>query len=447
MRITDNLKSLSEIIKPLYIVGGAVRDALTGYSVYDIDLTGTLTPEEVIAALDSTPFSVKPNSLKLGTLSICIENEKYEYTAMREDSYSLDGGHKPLGVKFTDDIRKDALRRDFTVNALYYDITAQKIVDPLGALDDIGTKTLRTTREPEKVFAEDALRILRLARIACESGCQIEENTLRGAQAQARLIPALAPERIQDELMRILRADKKNNIYGAHERGIRLLVQMGAMEHIIPELTQSIAFPQNIKYHIYDVFEHILHALRVAREDVRLAVLFHDIAKPYCERVFSSMSAHAKYSAVIAVNTLTKLKFKPALIKETERLVLEHMFNLRGEAKPVTIRRFIQKNYDILDKLIALKVADCLASREASDNPVAKIKFEQQAEYMEKQGIPFDVSGLKVNGQDALAVGLKGRSIGACLEKLVYLCAADKNLLTRKGQLNFLYSCAQRESG
>jgi len=443
MKISRNLAALAALISPLYIVGGAVRDHLLGYSISDIDLTGTLSASQVLQALAGTAFSAKPNSLKLGTLSIAVDNERYEYTAMREDSYAQDGSHQPISVNFTNDIQKDALRRDFAINAIYYDIAAQKIIDPLQGSFDIKSRTIRTTREPKEVLCEDALRILRLARLACENGLIICPKTLSGAREQAHLIAALAPERIQDELNKILLADKKNNVYGAHTQGIRYLVACGAMAHIIPQLLEGIDFAQNKRYHIYNVYEHTMQALTVAKQDVRLAILFHDIAKPYCEKTFASMSAHAKYSAKITVDTLTRLKYKPSIISETERLVLTHMFNLSGEARPVTIRRFIQRNYDILDKLMALKSADCLASREGSANPIANIKFKEELAYMKKAGIPFSLKDLQVNGTDALAAGLAGKAIGQCLQELVSLCASEPRLLSRAGQLQYLAACAK----
>ena len=444
MKISKNLKQLSRLISPLYIVGGAVRDDLLGYSVHDIDLTSTQKACDVIELLKNTPFSVKANSLKFGTLSISIADEKFEFTTMREDSYPLDGSHKPLEVKYTNDIYLDAKRRDFTVNALYYDIENAQVLDPLGGLTDLENRVIKTTREAKEVFAEDALRILRMIRIACENSFSIHNETLKQAKNLSHTITALAKERIQDEFLKVLSADKKNGINDAHYKGLKLLTEVGATKYIIPDLLDCQDFPQNSAYHRFNVFEHILHTILYAEEEVRLAALFHDIAKPYCQKKYGKMAHHDKYSAQIALQTLSDLKFKKSTIKETERLVYSHMFDLRGEAKASTVRRFIQKNYDIIDKIIALKIADGKASKASDVTPISVIRLKQELAYMKQNDIPFTIRDLKVNGLDALNIGLCDKQIGEAFKRLLYTCASDFTLLTRENQLRFLAQFAKK---
>lgn len=438
MQISSNLTQLASLIFPLYIVGGAVRDHLLNFSIHDIDLTSPLTPDEVIEKLANTKFRVKPNSLKLGTLSININDESYEFTSMREDSYLCNGTHKPSDIKFTKDILKDAKRRDFTVNALYYDISNRKIIDPLGAIGAIETKILITTRDAESVFKEDALRILRMVRIACENGFSIDKDTYDRAKNNSHLIEALAVERIRDEFMQILVADKKNILEGAHYKGLKMLVDIGAMAYIIPDLIECIDYPQNADYHIYDVYEHIMQTVLYAKENVRLAALFHDIAKPYCKKTFNKMAYHDKYSAQTARNIMTKLRYSNNEIINVERLVYSHMFNLKGEAKAATVRRFIQKNYDIIDDVLDLMTADGLASRAKSPNSTSKLCIIEELKFMKENNIPFAVKDLLVDGNDAISLGLKGKQIGESLSKLLYNVVADNTLLNRENQLKFL---------
>jgi len=438
MLLSGNLKFLSSLISPLYVVGGATRDDILGYNLHDIDLSSNLKPEKIIELLASTRFKVKANSLKLGTLSISIDNESYEYTTMREDSYPCDGSHKPIGIKFTSDIYKDARRRDFTVNAIYYDIENETFIDPLGGIGDLENRLIKSTRKASTVFKEDALRILRMVRIAAENDFKIEDTTYEAAKKNAHLIDALAEERIQDEFTKILFADKKNNIKNAHYNGLKLLVECGAMAYIIPELLDGIGFAQNPAYHKYNVYDHIMHTISNADASVRLAALFHDIAKPYCQKTYGKMAYHDKYSAEFARTIMSRLKFKISLIEETERLVQSHMFDLKGDAKPSTVRRFIQKNYDILDKILALKTADAKASKFDKSIPVSVIRIKDELAFMQEHGIPLTIKDLHVDGNDALSVGLKGKQIGEALKRILNNTTSDFSLLNREHQLKFL---------
>ena len=178
--IPEELKQIAKLFPekaPLYVVGGFVRDAIEyNKASSDIDLASGLTPPELSYVLKDSPFALKAASPRLGTM--IIKGEKsYEYTAFRVDSYPEGAGdHSPKEVTFTRSLEKDARRRDFKCNAVYYDILNEKIIDPLGGIADIKKKTISTTIDPNIVLAQDGLRIMRLARMKATLGYSVEEE-------------------------------------------------------------------------------------------------------------------------------------------------------------------------------------------------------------------------------------------------------------------------------
>ena len=180
------LKRLAKLFppeRPLYAVGGCVRDEILGREVFDIDLTSACLQEEAEKYAKAAGMRVLLGSKRLGT--VMIKGEKsYEYTPFRVDSYPAGSGvHKPASVRFTEDIEEDARRRDFTVNALYYDILGGDTLDLLGGKADLDARLLRTVDDPRRVLGEDGLRIMRLYRSGTDS--QAKTRCLLPCPAQA----------------------------------------------------------------------------------------------------------------------------------------------------------------------------------------------------------------------------------------------------------------------
>ena len=197
--LPENLIHLANACeKPLYIVGGAVRDFLLGEIAADVDydICGYMTEEEFLSAAERCGFTVKALYPNTGTVK--VEDGAgigYEFTRFRSDKY-VRGKHTPSEIEFTDDIRKDAIRRDFCANAVYFDIKSGEFLDPLGGIGDIKQRKLRTVAPAEKVFGEDGLRLMRLARIAAQINFSPDAECLAGATMHAALIRDIAPERI-----------------------------------------------------------------------------------------------------------------------------------------------------------------------------------------------------------------------------------------------------------
>ncbi|MGI6315879.1 MAG: CCA tRNA nucleotidyltransferase [Christensenellales bacterium] len=198
----------------VFAVGGFVRDILTGYPPHDLDITGPLPPE----ALSELPgwkdaVVLIPRETSLGTIGLRWQYGgvvcEAEYTAFRAESYLPGGKHRPDAVEFGVSREHDALRRDFTVNALYADLADGTVFDPLGGLLDLEKRLLRTTRSPYTVFADDGLRLLRLFRTAAELEFSVESATLDGAKSWIKLLANISPDRLYAELSRLLLADTR----------------------------------------------------------------------------------------------------------------------------------------------------------------------------------------------------------------------------------------------
>ncbi len=226
--VPENLEKLAQKLKKkaeLFIVGGYVRNSLLGIGGTDIDIASRLTPTDLKELLKDTPYVVTDKNSRLGTVTIKIGDEIFEHTTFRTEVYDNTGRHTPIKVTFVDDLRQDAKRRDFTVNAIYFSITRKKIIDIYSGLYDLEKRRLRTIETPDFVFNSDGLRILRMVRIACELGFKIEKNTYKTAKKMAYRIKDITGTRKQQELFRILFCDKKYPISKkrAHIKALELL--------------------------------------------------------------------------------------------------------------------------------------------------------------------------------------------------------------------------------
>lgn len=425
VKVPDCLVQLAQIFAPsatLYVVGGAVRNSLIGYEINDYDITSKLLAEDAQRLLAESEFEVVACYKRTGTLVIKKGNFKFEYTTFRQDSYPLSSGvHTPNQCTFTDNMLLDAKRRDFTCNALYYDILKDEIVDVVGGVKDIESKLLKTVREPFKTLSEDALRIMRLVRFHLQLGFEIEQNTLDSAKKYAYQLKDISKERIKEELLAIFEAvykyDSKSKGFKASD-GIRLLVDIGAMEHIIPEVLDMIDMPQNPKYHIYDVYNHSLRAMDNLPPSLMMAGLLHDIAKPVMQKQFGNMYMHELKGEKMAKDILTRLKFSNVEIDRISKLVLIHMFNVQGNTKKSKCRVFIADNFDYFDDFVRLRRADGLATNpENYDDTKVQAMIELKNQML-SSGMPITIKDLPISGNDLLKLGYQGKEIGEMLCKI-----------------------------
>jgi len=193
----------------LYVVGGYVRNYIMGIENEDVDICSKLTISEVESLLQGSDFVVKIKNKVLGSALIIAGSEKYEYTTLRRDFYAEGGAHMPEKVEFIDSVKEDAKRRDFTCNAIYYDIKNEKILDFYNGIEDIQKKILKTVETPDEVFCHDGLRIFRLFRFQCELDFKIDRATLLSAFKHKENLRDISGERVLYEIERILHSPSK----------------------------------------------------------------------------------------------------------------------------------------------------------------------------------------------------------------------------------------------
>ncbi len=428
---------------PLYLVGGYVRDGVRGIVSDDYDIASSLPCEEV-EKLAKGKYRISTIKRDTGTVGISVDGHELQYTSFRKDIYTT--GHTPAQTQPAS-IEEDARRRDFKANAVYYNLRENVFFDPLGGLQDIERRVLSATRPPEEVFSEDGLRLLRLARIAAETGFSVEEGTLLGAKHNAFRIREIAPERIRVELEKILHADKPSGIFGAPSRGLRLLEQIGVLEILLPELTLGIGMKQRSDFHRFDVFGHILSVIDYADPSVRTAALFHDIAKPYCQKNFGSYHMHEVYGEQLTEDIMNRLRYSKAEIKITKRLVKWHMLDLRGDMRENKIRKFVQENADILELLCLLKEADMYGCGIVTSGACsAAERLRTTYKRMKAEGVPFSKAELLVKGEDLPPPEiLPYNERESALKNLLIACSeVNTPLTTREKQLQYLYRYSKK---
>ena len=192
------LKGLNEEGYEAYFVGGMVRDALLGRSVYDADIATNAAPEVVLTLFDKT-FAT---GLKHGTVTVVMDDQNVEVTTFRLDGEYLDNRH-PEEVIYTGSLTDDLARRDFTINAMAQELGG-RVIDPFNGKTDLERKIIRAVGEPRKRFEEDALRILRGIRFVAKLGFDIEKETLKAMKECRHLLANLSLERIRKEFEGIL---------------------------------------------------------------------------------------------------------------------------------------------------------------------------------------------------------------------------------------------------
>ena len=427
MDIPNTLKDWAlSVPLPIYITGGYVRNALMGLPSKDIDIAGAFSSNKLYGFLPKTASFNIVNS-ELDTSIIIIDDVRLEYTPFRTEEY--DGGeHTPKSSVFIKDPYKDSLRRDFTCNSLYYDIKNDKVLDFHNGIDDINHKILRAVVNPDNVFSYDGLRILRMIRFGCELDFEIDPDTYVSAQKFKDNLKYISCERIREEFEKILNADQKYGIQDAHYKGLKLIGELKLWKYIIPEIEDTIGFRQNSKYHTYDVYNHLLETVKIAHPQVRLVALLHDIGKPASQKAYGNMHHHSEIGIEIAKKRLGQngLKYPNATVEKIVRLIDAHMYDLKEQTSPEKLRKFVIKNYDILDELIQLVRADTLAHGKGKHD--RSIRFENARKQILELGLPKSLKDLAINGNDLLIAypDILKHQLGTILDELLNACIIQK---------------------
>ena len=306
-----------------YAVGGCVRDMLLGITPNDIDFTTNANPDEILQCFkDYKTFEL---GKKFGTISVVNDDMIYEITTYRIDGSYEDGRH-PDSVTFSRNLQDDLSRRDFTINAMAMDKNGN-VVDLFGGKQDLENKLIRAVGKPQKRFSEDALRIFRALRFSAKLGFSIEPETAASCHELSGLLSKVHPQRMQDELSRLLMTKNPENVLYEYRDVIGV---------IIPEFKPAFDFRQNTPHHRYDVFTHIIKSLCFAPEDllIRVSLFFHDIAKPLCHTQdisgLSHFKGHPIKSAEISSEILRRFGYpKELALKVATNIITEDLKNLK----------------------------------------------------------------------------------------------------------------------
>ena len=407
-----------------FLVGGCVRDAVMGRRPNDYDLTTSALPDQIEAVFAGERLI--ETGLKHGTVTVLLDGHPIEIT-----TYRLDGGYSdhrhPDGVTFTQLLRDDLARRDFTVNAMAWS-PETGLADPFGGQEDLARRVIRCVGDAERRFDEDALRILRALRFAAQLDFVVAPATAAAAVALRRSLELVSRERIAAELTKLL--------CGPAAR--RVLTEFWSVLAVcLPELAPMEGLDQRSPYHCYDVLEHSTAAVEAAPPDriTRWAALLHDAGKPACftqdESGRGHFYGHAKVSAQIARDLLTRLRFDKDTVRRVSQLVELHDYPIDPpEGSPDrAVRRLIGRlGPEDFFRLLDIKRADALAHAPAYRGRTAACdRLETLARELLAAEACFSLKDLAVNGRDLQALGIPpGPELGRILETLLDAVLSDR---------------------
>lgn len=397
------LESLAETINnkggKIYIVGGPVRDKLLNIKdSKDIDFIVCGIPISDLKKLLRLFGTINLVGQTFGVIKFkpFKSDSVYDISLPRKES-STGIGHRDFDVDFdhTLPIEKDLGRRDFTINAMAMEYPDGELIDPFGGKDDLDNRILRMVFDSS--FIDDPLRIIRGIQFAARFNFVVEDNTLASMSEQVNLIETVSPERIAEELNKLLERADKPSI------GFRLMNQIGLLEHILPEIAQTVGVEQPGGYHRWDVFEHTLHVIDAMPPDLklRLAGLFHDAGKPSTKQLVENGATfynHDKLSSKLAEKALKRLRYSNEIIKQVCILIEKHMFSENAGEKG--IRRLINRvGIELIFDLIALRKADTTAQGMGqTTDSIDEFKLKVEAELTKNSA--FGLKDIAVNGVD-----------------------------------------------
>lgn len=406
----------------LYIAGGFVRDSLLGLDPKDIDIVVDGGPDSGLEAAtdiakklgvykeDSNPVLYPTYGTAKLSFKVNDETIDVEFVAPRKEKYEI-GNRKP--IVFAGSLEDDANRRDFTVNALFQNLTTNEIKDLTGrGIRDLEKKVLQTTGDADWIFSEDPLRILRAIRFALKYNFTLPLAVIKAIKVAAPDLKNISAERIQDELKKIL-------VLSTPSKAIRLFKMTGILKEIMPELEELVDLKQN-DFHKDDAFYHTLNVLDNTPPELirRLAALFHDIGKAATRTEKGgkvSFIGHADVGADITKEIMKRLKYSNEDIDKVTSIIKYHM-DLKGvgpEAeglKDKTLRKFIFRVADNLEPLLDVMHADNVSHAEHASMPNQIQKIREKISTMDLESILNTKSIL--DGNEIKDLGAKGKLIG-----------------------------------
>jgi len=433
------LKEVSQIFtargKTVYLVGGAVRDSLGGKKPQDWDLATDAVPDEVIAMFaESVPRGyVIPTGIAHGTVTVRFRGRNMEVTTFRSESGYSDG-RRPDKVEFGTSIEADLSRRDFTMNAMAYKLPGGPLLDPFDGISDIKQKRISCVGKAEERFVEDGLRPLRAIRFASQLDFWLDDSVLAAIPGALPVCCHVAPERIRDELDKIIGSPRPSV-------GFLLMEKTGMLKLLIPELDSCRGIEQK-GFHRFDVLDHSLLTLDHAAKnnaslELRLAALYHDIGKPTVRRADDSgvwtFHQHEKESSKIARRIFLRFRYPNAVMDKACHLMEQHMFFYDPNWSDAAVRRFIiRAGEDHLDDLYTLRRADSFAHMGTEAPADSLLPLIERVDKILAEKKAMSLKDLAVSGNDLAAAGIiPGKRMGVILKELMEAVLEDPELNTK----------------
>ena len=357
----------------IYLVGGAVRDGILGIETKDFDFTTNATPEDSLELLGKKGYKTTEIGKAFGTIETTIEECFLHITMYREDIYDKDS-RKPE-VKTLSDLDKDLSRRDFTINALAYDMNKNEIIDPYSGLKDLSEGIIRTPDSPNISFSDDPLRMLRACRFISTHGFTPNNEVFEAITKNLERIQIVSTERIRDELTKLLTGKNPS-------LGIKAFVESGLSKLIMPELDE-LKIEVDPNHHHKDVYEHTMVVVdRVSPTLVsRMSALLHDIGKPQTKGIENGkvhFRHHEVVGAKMSKKIMKRLKYDKRTISDVALLVENHLrpHTFKMGWTDSAVRRYIIDSGELISELNELVRADITTKN--------KEKYEDINKYLDE---------------------------------------------------------------
>jgi tRNA nucleotidyltransferase (CCA-adding enzyme) len=417
----------------VFAVGGSVRDSILADlggpqpRQPDLDYLVTGVPLEAILERLRPHGRAEVVGASFGVIKFTLGDQTVDIALPRRER-STGPHHRDFEVESAPDIplEEDLGRRDFRINMMARDVRTGAVIDPHGGRADLENRRLDALRA--EAFDEDPLRILRGAQFAARFGLTPTPNTLKAMRDAAELVPTVAPERIADELTKLLTLAAQPSI------GLELLRETGALAYVMPELLEGWQVEQN-QFHAYTVYYHSLQTCDAAPRDLvlRLAALLHDVGKPRTKEG-PHFYGHQQVGEGMARQLLGRLRFSGDVIDRVARLIANHMYSTADIITDAGIRRFIRRVGPAhVDDLFKLRHADVIASGLPPHDHGENDRFECRVATALHASPPLSEGDLFIDGDDVIAMmremGLVGRefrgdervgaTLRACLEEVL----------------------------
>lgn len=381
-----------------YVVGGCVRDSITGITPHDWDICTSALPEQIMEVF--ADYKVIPTGLQHGTVTVIVDSVEYEITTYRIDGEYKDSRH-PENVQFVQDIKLDLMRRDFTVNALAYN-HASGVIDYFNGEEDIHNKVIKCVGNPNERFTEDALRIMRAVRFAIKYGFKIERETRNTLMLHRMSLANISIERINAELVKIMMCDLHGKEVLLHEL-ITLL---------------SVVVPEFGRVNTRAISKRLADSIGIY--EVRLALLF-DFENKELESVLKQL--RFPNDVIKYVTTINKygrlIRDDHSWWSDIDTTLPLELYNKSDYFE----RKLL---HDILYEptLLSISYAKAFVEEDSLDSAMLTI-LDLRVGYAFLHKEPYRLSDLEINGNDLIELGYSGKQIGNILNALLDMVMRD----------------------